>query len=74
MPRISELERAAIALREAQKERKIGKVKIRMDYQSTPGVVTCHIKDGVGSIHLHGVNEIRGLINELTRLIGETEE
>jgi len=71
MARICDLEQASIALVAAQKERKIGKITIRMDYTSTPGTVICNLKDSVGSISIKGATEIKGLINELERLLGE---
>jgi hypothetical protein len=71
MNRICELQQASMALKSAQKERKVGKIKLRMDYSSAPGTVICNIKDGVGSISLQGINEIKGMINELQRLIGQ---
>jgi hypothetical protein len=71
MAKISDLEAASMALVSAQKERKVGKITVRMDYTSTPGTVICNLKDSVGSISIKGATEIKGLINELERLLGD---
>jgi multisubunit Na+/H+ antiporter MnhE subunit len=71
MAKISDLEAASMALVSAQKEKKVGKIRLRMDYTSTPGTVICNIKDSVGSISIHGATEIKELINELERLLGD---
>ncbi len=71
MARICDLEQASIALVAAQKEKKVGKIRLRMDYTSIPGTVVCNLRDSVGSISIQGATEIKGLINELERLLGE---
>jgi len=71
MARICDFELASVGMVMAQKEKKVGKIRLRMDYTSTPGTVICNLKDSVGSISIQGATEIKGLINELERHLGE---
>ena len=73
MTRINELEAYVVAVKQSEKERKIGKtLKARMDFHSTPGTVLYNLTDGVGKISLHGVNEMRNLRDHINECLGES--